>query len=382
MGAVKPTGMKSGQKSAPLPWRLLGASALLALSLPYFPASTAGRNFDSKGRARLTDGLQGVSGWQAVVDVGAIRPGDRRKLFERLQNNYPSSALPKPSPQLPGLRLQRLDSNSMELFSAPLTASSVTDRLFYNGPVAVGEGVDPAGAASFELHGHAFLPRLYSGRVKGRWQAYGSALSGQGFKLQQLGPLPAGVDRLLSVDSSVLSLAAPYRDKLDKAWRRWEFATLDELSEAFGPNLTYLRWNERTYFSLAAKQPAKVSQAIAKRFPSSLVPTSATRVEGTRIQGFDPDGPSWAQRGDYLFAVRSGGTSALGEYLTAAVKPSSGSPSPLWRELERLTSTEAGWHLMAEAHSEEWGLSWAAALRWPNPGEADFTGFLVVEVDP
>lgn len=374
--------MKSGQKAAPLPWRVLGASALLALSLPHFPHLTAGRDFDSRGRAELERSLRGVSGWQAVVDVGALARQDRGRLFERLQNSSLTLALPERISDLSGLRFQRLGSKSMELFSAPLSSPTVPSSLFSHGPVAVGEALDPAGSASFQLYRHAFVPRLYSGRLQGRWQAYGSALSGQGFGLQQLGPLPPRVDRLLSVDSSVLSLASPFRERLEKAWRRWEFATLEELAKAFGPNLTYLRWKERTYFSLATKQPEQVSTVIAKRFPSSVVPTSVARVQGTRIQGFDPDGPSWAQRGDYLFAVRSGGTTALGEFLTAALKPSPGHASQLWRELERLTSTERGWHLLVKTHSQELGLTWAAALRWPSPGEAEFSGYLVVEMDP
>ncbi len=370
---MTPSANKSG-----LPWRLLGISVLMALTIPYGHSKMRGFGPRYLGRAQITQSLIGKgSGWQLVVDTRALGAENlgalSTALKERLNFELPSDSKTSGIVSIRSSGKARPIDSDTTLGQAP-----PPDPLFTGGPLLAGEWSDNATSLQTTLYRQPQSDGLVSGRLTGSWPALGSVILGQGFLLERLGPIPEPVERLVAVDASLVALSSPFRERLEKSWLRWEFATLEELRKAFGPSLTYLQWEGRSYFCLSMLEPQMVARTLARRFPSSVVPTAAVRAEGTRVQGFDPDGPAWAVRGDYLLATRQGGTASLAKYLGSTLGPKRKS-SRLRTELQRLAVTEPGWHLVIVTRAPDSGTTWAALVRWPKAGDSEFRGFLVVE---
>lgn len=367
-----------------LPWRLLGVSLLLAVALPYGHSKMRSFGPRYSGRAEITQSLLGrAKGWQLVVDRRALGAENLEilttALGERLSLELPSDiGAPRGHGARQLISLRSLEGARPIVSEAGVGRELPRDPLFAGGPLLAGEWTDRQASLRATLHRHSRDDGMFSGRLRGSWPALGSALKDQGFPLQRLGPIPESVERLVAIDASLIALSSPFGEKLEKSWRRWEFATVEELRKALGPSLTYLQWEGRTYFCLSMLRPETVARTLAKRFPASVVPTAAVRAQGARIKGFDPDGPAWAIRGDYLLATRGGGTASLEKYLGSALHPER-KPSRLWAELQRLALTEPGWHLVLLTQVPELGATWAALVRWPKAGDSEFTGFVVIE---
>lgn len=368
------------QPSRP-PWRLLGFSALLALAIPYCTSQMAFLQTRFSGRAAIFDAASVARpGWQLVIDKRAATAGGMGELLELFEQQV-VAAKPSPGPGTDLLQYEKRVDQPVKVSRLKPTSTPESDPLFSGGPALAGAWADASGSASITLYSHASERRLYSGRLVGSWAAFGAGLSGPGFALDRLGPRPDSVERLVAVDASIISAASPFRDPLEKSWKRWEFMSLDELQSLLGPSLTYLRWRDRSYFSLALPKPELASQMLAKRFPPSVIPTGLVRTQGARIQGFEPEGPAWSVRGDFLLASRSGGPLALSEYLESALAPAS-KPSPFWDELRRLAASQSGWHLLLVYSWEELGCRLAFLARWPEPGQPAFQGFTLLETEP
>lgn len=363
---------------SPPPWRLLGFSALIGLAIPYCTSQMAFLEIRFSGRAAVFDSTSDERpGWQLVIDERAAAAGGMGELLEFFEKQVAAGgASSGPGSDL--VRYEKRVDQPVKALRLKPTSTPAPDPLFSGGPVIAGSWADASGSALITLYSHASDRRLYSGRLVGNWAAFGAGLAGPGFALDRLGPRPDSVERLVAVDASILSTASPFRDPLDRSWKRWEFMSLDELQSMLGPSLTYLRWRGRSYFSLSLSKPELANKTLAKRFPASVIPTSVVRTQGTRIQGFEPDGPAWSVRGDFLLASRRGGPLALSEYLELALA-SAGRPSPFGDELRRLAASQSGWHLLLVFSWEELGCRCALLARWPEPGQPAFQGFTLLE---
>ena len=377
-------------------WRLLGFSAVVgmgfALSSVLFEASP----LPSPGRAELIQPLPTSYGtaWQIVFDPVALGLSktssmswldDGAQLATTYQKVFGSELTPElrlgAGSQL--IRVVGSDSVERPLGSLqPANRPKAENPLFHGTPVVAGEWTDRTHAVRFHLyHANAFQTSLLVGPIQGRWDLQGFTPSGLGFPLSHVTRPPENVTQLVSVDSQALKVPQAQAAAMKEALKRWELPDVDWALQHLGPALTYLKWQDSSYFVLGVRDRPAMEALIAKRFPTTVVPTTTQRAEGVKIQGFQSDeGPAWAFRGDHLFASRHGGTDQLAEYLRATIGEKSKSTSSLWSELERLAPTQQGWHLLILQAKTNQGLPWAALIRWSSPSE--LTGYLVVQLEP
>ncbi len=372
-------------------WRLLGFSAVLGLGIPLVGVYSGFSRLPVQGRAELVEALPPGEepAWQVVFDpvaLGLSRPtslswlddGERLKralkhVFEiELDSNKfagPASdslqVLGKDFQTQPVLKRQRA------------STTAIQDPLFSGTPIVAAEWTDRANTVKFHLFRSSKFENLLSGRVSGHWNLDGFKPTGVGFALSDLGPIPRDASQVISVDSSALKFPDAQTAPLNKSLKRWELPNIEWALQQVGPNLSYLVWQERTFFSFGLRDPQAIQNLVAKRFPSAAIPTSVQRVGGVRIQGFDPNGPAWAFRGERVFASRNGGTAQLGRFVKAALSPRSPINTGFWGELERLAQTEPGWHLLIVREETKQGPPWAALLRWSS--DSLVTGYLVVK---
>lgn len=240
---------------------------------------------------------------------------------------------------------------------------------------------------AFSVNGALFQspsdPTLLSGTIHAVLPYQGFHASPPGHSLNSMNELPWDVERLALVDVEALQLPPLYRAKLEKAWKQWEFFPLQRLGKVVGPSLLYARWRGTDFVALQLRSAKEAHKAIEQRFPSSVVKRDITRSYGTKIQGYNPDGPAWFVRGDTLVANREGGTGPLVDMLKARFGPGSEErkETDLRREIERLAGTQAGWHICLIDRSQKVPFSWAVLLRWPVSRSTLVTGYVIVDLD-
>jgi hypothetical protein len=364
------------------PWRLLVTVGLLALALvamrpePGFQPTSAGRA--SLSRALRPD----QPGWQMQMDLKGL--GWTVEQAERALSELSGQQVKLADQSNQLLHLTQLEGQPLSVDPATRQVSrSDPDPVFGGKPSLVFEWSKRA----FTLRGTLFrstgTSRLLSGRLVGVLPFTGLAGSDEGFTLDQLGPLPGDLDRLLAIDPTTLRFLSTYRTPIQEQWNRWEFYPFKTLRTALGPALVYARWKGETLFCIGVKEPDTVTRAIEQRFPESVIRTAVRWSHGARLRGFDPDGPAWLLRGDHLLATPTGGTQRLDSALSAALeprKPFARESSNLLTELARLAATEDGkWHLVVAVKDPQRGYQWGAVLRWTRRKGTGATGFLVVD---
>jgi hypothetical protein len=372
------------KEQASFPWRMLlaggmvGAALLLTTPDPSATPTTA-------GRARLTDSIPpGQSGWQVVIDRQAVgwRPEQLHSCLQSLLG-VPVEAVPGEG-SLWHLRQTGKGSPSVSQ-EAPPTTPRARDPIFGSGPSVVFEWA----RGPFNVKGNLYASAGRSSTLVGRLLAVlpfqGISGFGEGFQLDQIGPLPDDLERLLVIDPAVVSFPTTYRIPIQKQWDRWEFFPLKTLGKAVGPVLVYARWRGEALFSIGVKDRSAVKALIDQRFPESVIKGQVRWVLGSRLRELKPDGPAWLLRGDHLLVTRVGGIKRLGAALSDALDRShrrTSASSELMAELRRLAGNEKGWHLVLLQAEPERQLQWAALLRWPVEESSSLSGFLVVRPAP
>jgi hypothetical protein len=128
-----------------------------------------------------------------------------------------------------------------------------------------------------------------------------------------------------------------------------------------------------------------MDEAVDRRFPSSVIRTTARWSHGARILGFEKDAkPAWFFWSDYLVAAPQGGTDLLAGFLSSRFEENDDfrKTPPMLKELARLTQTQKGWHLYLIERSRDKDLHWALLLRWTDENTHTARGFLVLEIMP
>lgn len=374
-------------------WRLLGFSAVLGLGVPLLGFIPELSRIPVQGRAQLVEPLplgQGPA-WQVVFDpvaLGLSKPAsfswldDGESLRSAIKKVFQLDATADEltNSEARTVQISGTDFQARPNFKfQPSIEPANRHPLFVGTPIVAGEWADQGNSVRFQLYRSPQFGKLLSGRVAGKWSLDGFRPTGEGFALTDIQPLPRKAAQVVSVDSSAIKFPQDKKAPLNEALKRWELPNVDWALERLGPDLTYLQWQDNTFFSFGLRDPQAIQDLSAKRYPPAAVPTSVQRVGGVRIQGFDPDGPAWAFRGDRVFASREGGTEQLGRFVEAALSARSSSGNDFWSELERLAETEPGWHLLIAREETKQGPPWAALLRWSS--DSQLTGYLVVKPD-
>ena len=341
------------------------------------------------GRAQLTQVLQPTQpGWQIQLDAGALGLADFGQT-RRLLNSLCGEELTRAElrqVQQGIVNISRLEGQTQ----AAVTPQPVPERLppedavFGGTPAAVFEWSQAGVVMRGNLYYRPDAPGVLAGKLLGVLPFAGLSATGEGFAFESADFLPAQPERAVVIDASLLRLPLDHKERLLREWARWEFLPLSSLGTAIGPTIGYARWRGEGLFSIALTDRPAVEQMIDKRFPDSVVPTTVRRVAGSRIRGFDPDGPAWVFRGDHLLVSKGGGTERVAQALQSILSGDSSfeSPSPLVQELRRLAALEKGWHIMVLMTDPKANLHWGALLRWRRPGVDEVTGYLVVRPGP
>jgi hypothetical protein len=367
---------------ASLPWRLLAVSGLLGLALAAL-GPDPGLHPTTSGRAQLNSVIDpGDPGWQIQLDPRALglSHGQIQGTLTDLLGGGASLA------GLPGdhlVTLTRLDSAGRVTVAASEEARkpSVVDPLFGGTPSAVFEWTRGAYTVRGNLFAKSGTSGVLSGRLVGSLPFSGLQGAGDGFTWDSLGLMPPDFERLVAIDPTILRFQSTYREPIQRQWDRWEFFPLATLGKAIGPALVYAHWRGQALFSIGVRDVATVRAAIDKRFPAPLIRTGARWSYGTRLRGFEPDGPAWLLRGDSLLATRTGGTKRLEAALVGALSKqrSFESKARFMDEIQRLASVEAGWHVVLILRDPSSALDWAALIRWPDVSGSRVTGYIVVQ---
>lgn len=383
---------KGGGKQSPMsndrpsfPWRTLVAGGVLGAAL-ILSAPEPDRGPKTAGRARLTEGLKaGQSGWQMVIDRKALGWGSDR--LQTTLGRIIGEPVPLPPTAETLVHLSRPAGKpvlAIDQDPSPAGPRS-SDAVFGGGPSLVFEWQRGAFNLKGNLYASSGASAILSGRLIGVLPFSGLSGFGDGFRLDQLGPLPADATRLLAIDPAVLTFPSTYRVPIQQQWDRWEFFPFETLGKAIGPAMVYARWRGEALFSIAVKDMATVSKAIEQRFPESVIRGDASWSHGARLRGLQPEGPAWVLRGDHLLATRTGGTSRLRAALSQALGAGGVAPRAFGRgpglmaELQRLAGTEKGWHLLLVMAEPDSPVHWAVLLRWPLEQSSGIAGFLVIE---
>ena len=372
---------------ASFPWLLLvtGSSLGLAMVLagpkPGFQTTTA-------GRAQLTRALApNQPGWQFQIDpvgLGLNIPETQTLLSSILQEEVQLS----PQDGAPLFSLTKIDGSELSVLAEPPVGRPPgADKLFGGGPSIVFEWSKKAFNVRGTLFSKSGTSTLLSGRLVGTLPFTGIQAAGPGFAFDRIGLLPPDIDSLMAIDPTILRFLATYREPVQKEWDRWEFLPFTTLGKALGPALVYARWRGEALFCIGVKDMAAVETEISKRFPEAVIRTAARWSYGSRIRGFDPDGPAWLLRGDVLLATKIGGTRRLESALQSVLDKQDNAtpfvqPNRLMPELARLAATESGWHIVIIKSEPDSPIHWGALIRWPEDALGQAVGYLVVEPNP
>lgn len=350
------------------PLWLMALAVVGYLVLPHFDSGDT----TFVGQAQLVrDESVPVERWQINADV---RNSPRlAKLLGSL------SQQPTPPPEGPLWSIIDGKATVQELPQPPRPETE--DPLFPGGPRLVAEWKNDAQFVQAILYQRPKF--ILAGRLRGAFPSPGLIARPPGEPLSILREVPADLERLAWINISTLQLPPLYKEKLEKAWQRWEFFPLRELGPILGPGLALMEWNNRRHVLVQLRDTGEAQRAIDRRFSSAVVKSDSRRSYGVKVEGFDPEGPAWYIRGDSLTAVASGGTKSLAELLSHRLDPEK-KAGPLYpeltKELERLAGTEPGWHVCLIDCSPEAPFPWAALIRWPAKRSTRIEGFLVIDM--
>lgn len=376
------------------PWYLLGLSGLLCVGLSV-PVVRPPWLTPYAGQVQLENAIPGdAPGWQVRLDLRdhPFRTSDDARAvlnqLTKLGDDLPAEIV---SQAMDGrVHLQRsAEKNDLSLTPlSPLTGPGriTGDPLFEGSPMAIFEWSRDARIVRGNLYRSTKASRLYSGRLVSVLPFPTLMPPGDdqsvGFQLKDIGFLPNDCERVLSIDPKLIRFPTRYRVPILEAWKRWEFSPFKTLGPSIGPAMTFAKWRGESLFSFALKDSKPITDFIDKRYPPSVIPTTSRWSFGTRVSGFDPDGPAWFLRGDHVVATVVGGTERL-DQLMQTLHANEGSfrrDSALLSELQRLSTTESGWHLFVLMADPTQAFQWGALVRWPSTDTSQANGFLVIEI--
>lgn len=381
--------MKDKNKELPVqavPWKLglvvlIGLLSTWSLSYSYLQPNA--------GRAWLNQTIPlGQNGWNLAIDAPRLWTGAPQRLEGLLEHLLDS---PLSSSELETIRsgptLVSLLASKPKTIAraepAPLHDGG-QHKLFNGTPGAIFQWSSRAYRAQGSLFRSPENKTIYSGPIAAilPFNGFGKVKS-TGFSLSSFANLPIDSDRILIVDPKLISFPLTYRDRIIPEWKRWEFVVTDELTKAVGNSMSYAHWHNRSLFSFELQNVDPVKKAIAKRFPSHLVTTQSSWIEGSRAYALAEEGPAWLIRGSQLIAVRSGGLKFLGQAIAAAMSSAAGDAKakkdPFWREVQRLAADQKGWNAFIAIKDPKLKLRWGVLLHWPDAASNRALGFLIVE---
>lgn len=225
---------------------------------------------------------------------------------------------------------------------------------------------------------------LLSGPIKAKLPSEFFRPESTGVGLQALRLLPLDVERVLLVDTQGIQIPEFLWQALKKDWKRWEFEPHLSLKGALASPFCYADWRGHSLLICALNSPSALQEELARRFPSSLIQSTARWSQGHRILGFQEDrNPAWYFRGDFLLATPVGGTDRLVDLLDYRSRDLSfRAPDRFFAELQRLGESEKGWHLCIIERSAEKAIHWAALLRWSDADSGLAEGYLIIKPNP
>ena len=307
------------------------------------------------------------SDWEFVFDTRAWPDLEKLNLV-----------LPPSSPSLERGRIYRWQESGLESFEASRGKST-----FASGPRA---------SLAYDRGGLEFMAQLYqnqvgvalmSGPIRAKLPSEFFRPESSGVDLEALRMLPLDVERVLLVDTQGIQVPEALWLALQKEWKRWEFEPQVTLQGAFASPFVYALWRGDSVLMCALNSPAALQEELARRFPSSLIPSTVRWSQGHRILGFQEQrNPSWYFRGDFLVATPEGGTDRLVEFLEYRNRDLAfRKRDRFFAELQRLAEGEKGWHLCIIERSAEKPIHWAALLRWSDSVSGQAEGYLIVDTN-